>query len=187
MSSSVSKNLLIFTAVSSIWGIIFGLIGPFYVVYVEKLSGGMEKLGIAFSIMIFLQSLTTYFAGHYSDKLGRKPFLIVTAYADAVILLFYTVITQTSHLYILQGLLGVTNGINGTIRTSLLGDLTKKEKRGSMVGRFDAIVSFSSAIGLALSGYLVKFYGLKFLFYVASVVVACSTFLLFFIKESKSE
>lgn len=187
MSSSTSKNLIIITTVSSIWGIIFGLIGPFYVVYVEKLSGGMEKLGIAFSIMIFLQSLTTYFAGHYSDKLGRKPFLIVAAYADAVILLFYTFITKTSHLYILQGLLGITNGINSTIRTSLLGDLTKKEKRGSTVGRFDAIVSFSSAIGLAMSGYLVKFYGLKFLFYIASIVVAFSTVLLFFIKENKDE
>ena len=82
---------MIYTTISSIWGIVFGLIGPFYVVYVEKLSGGMEKLGIAFSIMILLQSLTTYFAGHYSDKLGRKPFLFLTAYADASILLLYTI------------------------------------------------------------------------------------------------
>jgi DHA1 family multidrug resistance protein-like MFS transporter len=174
---------MIYTTISSIWGIVFGLIGPFYVVYVEKLSGGMEKLGIAFSIMILLQSLTTYFAGHYSDKLGRKPFLFLTAYADASILLLYTIISKTHHLYVLQGLLGITNGVSGTIRTSLLGDLTIKEKRGKAVGKFNAIVSFSSAIGLALSGYLVKYYGLKFIFYFASIVVALSTILLFFIKE----
>jgi MFS family permease len=165
------------------WGIVFGFIGPFYVVYVEKISGGMENLGIAFSIMILLQSLTTYYAGRYSDRLGRKPFLLVTAYADAILLFMYTVISKPHHLYILQGFLGITNGIGGTIRMSLLGDLTVKEKRGREVGKFNAIVSFASAVGLAFSGYLVKYYGLKFLFYLASIMVALSTLLLFFIKE----
>lgn len=183
MSSSNTRNLIIYTTVSSMWGIIFGAIGPFYVLFVEKLSGGMEKLGIAFAIMMILQSLSTYLAGHFSDKLGRKPFLLVTAYIDAVVLILFTVISKTSHLYILQGVLGITNGIHGTIKTSLLGDLTVKEKRGGVIGKFNAIVSFSSAIGLAFSGYLVKFYGLKFLFYLAAGVVAVSTVLLFFIKE----
>ncbi|MDH5768647.1 MAG: MFS transporter [Nitrospirota bacterium] len=186
MSSSNAKNLLIFTAISSIWAIVMGFIGPFYVLQIEKLSGGMEKLGIAFSIMVLLQSLTTYFAGRISDKLGRKPFLFLTAYSDATILFLYTVIHETYQLYLLQAMLGITNGVAGTIGTSLLGDLTIKEKRGRSIGKFNAFVSFFAAIGLALSGYLVKFYGLKFLFYLASIVVASSTVLLFFIREEKS-
>jgi len=107
-----------------------GLIGPFYVVQVEKLSGGMEKLGIAFAIMVLLDSLTSYLAGRFSDKLGRKPFLFLIAYLDAAILVGYTLITDTYQLYILQGLFGVTNGIFDTITTALLGDLTQKEERG---------------------------------------------------------
>ena len=184
MSPSSARNLRIFTAVSSVWAIIFGLIGPFYVVYVERLSGGMEKLGIAFSIMVALQSLTSYFAGRFSDKLGRRPFLFITAYADAVILLVYTVIQETYQLYLLQAMLGISNGIVDTISTSLLGDLTVREKRGRAVGKFNAIVGFSSAVGLSLGGYMAKFYGLKSLFYLASIVVALSTILLFFIKEA---
>ena len=185
MSSSSARNLLIFTTVRSIWAIVFGLIGPFYVVYVERLSGGMEKLGIAFSIMILLQSLTSYLAGHFSDRLGRRPFLFVTAYADTIILFLYTIIHQTYQLYLLQAMLGITNGIADTISTSLLGDLTVKEKRGKAIGRFNAIVGLSLAAGLSLGGYMAKFYGLKSLFYLASVVVALSTVLLFFIKEGE--
>ena len=185
MSPSSARNLLIFTTVSSIWAVIFGLIGPFYVVYVATLSGGMEKLGIAFSIMILFQSLTSYLAGHFSDKLGRRPFLFVTAYADTIILFLYTVIHETYQLYLLQGMLGITNGIVDTISTSLLGDLTIKEKRGKAIGKFNAIVGLSSAVGLSLGGYMAKFYGLKSLFYLASLVVALSTVLLFFIKESE--
>ncbi len=185
MSSSSARNLLIFTTVSSIWAIVFGLIGPFYVVHVERLSGGMEKLGIAFSIMVLFQSLASYCAGHFSDRLGRKPFLFLTAYTDAAILFLYTVIEGTYQLYLLQGLLGITNGVADTIRTSLLGDLTIKEKRGKAIGKFSAIVSLSSAAGLSLGGYVVKLYGIKSLFYLASIVVVLSTALLFFIREGK--
>jgi len=183
LSASTSRNLLIFTTVSSIWAIVFGLIGPFYVVHVKDLSGGMEKLGIAFSIMILLQSLTSYFAGYFSDRLGRRPFLFVTSYVDAIILFLYTIINQTYQLYLLQGILGITNGVANTITTSLLGDLTITERRGKAIGKFNAIVGLASAVGLTLGGYLVKFYGIRFLFYVASIVVVLSTILLFFITE----
>ncbi len=183
MSPASDRNLLIFTTVRSVWAVTFGLIGPFYVVYVANLSGGMEKLGVAFSIMVLFQSLTSYLAGRFSDKLGRKPFLIVTAYVDMTILFLYTVIDETHQLYLLQGMLGITNGVIDTISTSLLGDLTVKEKRGKTVGKFNAIVGLSSAIGLSVGGYVVKYYGIKSLFYLASLVVALTTILLFFIKE----
>jgi MFS family permease len=162
-----------------------GFIGPFYVIQVERLSGGMEKLGIAFSIMVFIQSVTTYFIGHFSDKIGRKPFLFLSAYADATVLFLYTVINETYQLYILQALLGITNGIAGTISTSFLGDLTTKEGRGRTVGAFNAVVSLAAAGGLFMSGYMVKTYGLKYLFYLASVCIALSTIFLFFIREEK--
>ena len=84
-------------------------------------------------------------------------------------------------------MLGITNGIAGTIGTSLLGDLTVKEKRGRTVGKFNAIVSIFAATGLALGGFLAKIYGLKSLFYLASIVVASSTILLFFIKEDNQK
>ncbi len=172
-----------FTLASSVWGIVYGLIGPFYAVYVANLSGGMEKLGFAFSIMVLVQAVTSYFVGHYSDRLGRKPFLFVTAYTDAAILFAYTVIDKTYQIYILQALLGVTNAVGATIRESLLGDLTKSEKRGAEVGKFNAFVSVFSAAGLTLGGYVTKFYGLKSIFYLGSVVIVCSTALLFFIHE----
>ncbi|MBM4140733.1 MAG: hypothetical protein FJ242_04440 [Nitrospira sp.] len=60
MSSLSARNLLIFTSVISIWAIVMGFIGPFYVLQVEKLSDGMEKLGIAFSIMVLLQLPKVY-------------------------------------------------------------------------------------------------------------------------------
>lgn len=183
MTTQDERNLRIFTGVSSLWAIVLGFIGPFYVLQVAELSGGMEKLGLAFSITVLFQAATTYIAGHHSDRLGRKPFLIITAYIDATVIFLYTVIHEQYQLYLLQALLGVTNGIVGTVSTSLLGDLTIKEQRGKTVGKFHAIVSVSSAAGLILGGYLAKAYGLQYLFYLASGSIAFSTVLLFFLKE----
>ncbi len=178
-----SRNLFLFTGLSTIWAVIFGLIGPFYVVHVERLTGGMEKLGIAFSIMIFFQSAASYIAGKSSDKLGRKPFLFLIAYADAIIIFLYTIIKGTYQLYMLQGLFGISNGIAQTISTSLLGDITTKHKRGKAVGIFHAIVGVASSIGLVLSGYIAKFYGIKTIFYIASFIMLISTIFLFWIRE----
>lgn len=178
-----SKNLFLFTALSTVWAVTFGLIGPFYVVHVERLSGGMEKLGIAFSIMIFFQSLASYWAGRSSDRLGRKPFLFLIAYVDAVIIFLYTVIKGTYELYLLQGMFGISNGVSHTISTSLLGDITTRKKRGKAIGIFYAIVGVASSLGLVLSGYIAKFYGIKSIFYIASLTLFFSTIFLFWIRE----
>jgi len=181
------RSLKVFTAVSSIWGIVFGLIGPFYAVYIAKISGGMEKLGLAFSIMILVQAFTSYFVGHYSDKLGRKPFLFASAYTDACVLFAYTLVTEAYQIYILQAFLGVTNAVSTTARESLLADLTKRERRGSQIGKYNGMVNVFSAVGMTAGGYLTKYYGLKSIFYFGSVIIILSTILLFFIREPRND
>lgn len=188
MSKTSERNLLLFTTVNSIWAVVMGLIGPFYVVYVEKLAGGgLDRLGTAFGIMVAIQSITTYYAGRFSDRLGRTYFLFVTTYCDASVLFLYTVVTETYQIYILQVLLGITNGVLKTVITTLLGDLTHKERRGAMVGRFNAIVSLASTVGLFAGGHAANIYGLKALFRFAAVCVALSSVFLFFIREDISE
>ena len=181
------NGLLLFTMVNSVWGVVYGMIGPFYAIYVAKVSGGLEKLGFAFSIMILVQAAASYFVGHYSDKLGRKPFLLIAAYMDALILWSYTVVDQTYQIYILQALLGITNAVSLTIRGSLLADLTNMENRGSEIGRFNALVSIFTAGGFTLGGYMAEYYGLKSIFYLSAFVIACSTIPLFFMHEPKGD
>ena len=177
------NSLLAFTLVNSVWGVVYGMIGPFYTLYIADKSGGMEKLGFAFSIMILVQAAASYYVGRYSDRLGRKPFLFAMAYLDAFVLFCYTIVERTYEIYLLQALLGVTNAVSLTVRGSLLADLTKVDSRGSEIGRFNALVSLFTAAGFTAGGYLAKYFGLKSIFYFGAVVIACSTALLFFVRE----
>jgi len=176
-----TKNLFLFTLLNTIWSSVFGLIGPFYVIHFEKLS--FEKLGIAFGIMVFFQAFSSYLAGRFSDRIGRKPFLFLAGYVDSLIIFLYTVIKSNFQLYVLQGIFGITNGIAQTMSTSLLGDITTRERRGRSVGIFNAFVGISSSAGLFLSSYIAELYGIKTIFYIASASMFLSTFLLFGIKE----
>ncbi|MDA8082361.1 MAG: MFS transporter [Nitrospiraceae bacterium] len=177
------SNLLAFTMVNSIWGVVYGMIGPFYAIYVAKISGGLEKVGFSFSIMILVQAASSYYVGRYSDRLGRRPFLFAAAYMDAVILFCYTMADQAYQIYILQGLLGITNAVNMTIRGSLLADITQADSRGLEIGRFNALVSIFTAGGFTLGGFMAKDFGLQSIFYFGAVTIACSTVLLFFVHE----
>ena len=144
----------------------------------------MRNSGFAFSIMILVQAAASYYVGRYSDKLGRKPFLFAAAYMDAVILFCYTIADKTYHIYILQAFLGITNAVSMTIRGSLLADITKIEKRGLEIGRLNALVSIFTACGFTMGGYLAEYFGLKSIFYMGAVIIACSTALLFFMKRA---
>ncbi len=178
-----AKNLHLFSSVNSLWAIISGLVGPFYVVYASEISGGMEKLGLAFCIFLIIQSPATYFAGIYYDRLGKKTLLLAITYVNAAVFVLYPFITEPYQLYVIQGLLGITNGITVTIQTTFLGDVTSKIKRGRSVGRFNATIKISGALGLLLGGYLIEIYGFKSMSYLASTALVVSSIPIYFIRD----
>lgn len=182
-----ARNLRILTAVNSVWSTVMGLIGPFYVLYIKDIAGGLDQLGIAYAILIFTQAVASYYLGRFSDRHGRKALIIASAYCDALILFLFTLIGSPLQLFILQAALGITNAVAGIGKQALLGDLTEKTTRGLEIGKFNAIVGIFSAAGILAGGILAKSYGIKPIFYIASVSVAISATLLFSLREEALE
>src|SRR3989344_8342036 len=62
-----SRTLLTFTS---------GLLGPFWILFIKDFGGNsIEQFGFSLSLAVFASAITSYYAGKYSDKLGRKVFL----------------------------------------------------------------------------------------------------------------
>ena len=70
----MERNYRLYLVASIITSFAGGIFGPFYVLFIRQKGGGIESFGIAMGLLLFFQSLMSYFAGKYSDKLGRKPF-----------------------------------------------------------------------------------------------------------------
>jgi len=163
----------------------WGLIGPFYYLYVNQLGGGsLEQFGIAFGIMYFASALASIIAGKYSDKLGRKPFLIGTSIMYAIIIYGYTMINTDIQLYIAQALIGIVGSIEQTMNASFLGDVTKKSKRGFQIGIVQSLVEMFSGVAIVIGGFLIGATGFKIIFYIVSIIIVMGALILLGLKET---
>ncbi len=177
------NNLTILTISISIYQFASGLIGPFYVLYIQKIGGTIENLGIAFGILAFFSAVTTYLAGRYSDKIGRKPPLIFAGYLIAILFLLYLLVKNVFQLYILQAIFGIVNSVFAVMERILVADITKSETRGMQIGRYDAVVGIFASLALISGGFLIGKFGFEIVFFLFSGLGIISTTILFLIKE----
>ena len=179
-------NYRIFLFSNSLMAFASGLFGPFYIIFLQNFGGSIQQFGFSIGLMALFQSVTSYFAGKYSDKIGRKIFLLLGGFLSAAIIFLYTLITSIMQLYILQVALGITGAMTGTMTAVFLADVTKKVSRGTDIGKYRAIVGIISALSIMGGGYVVGQLGYKAIFYFTAAVTAVSTLLLFYIREKSS-
>ncbi|MBI4896442.1 MAG: MFS transporter [Candidatus Aenigmarchaeota archaeon] len=177
------KNLRLFTISNSFMAFAFGLFGPFYYIFINEMGGTIENFGIAAGLVVLSSAFVSLIAGKYSDKFGRKPFLIIGVYASALIAFLYTVIGSLWQLYLLQIVGGLVISIFETSEASFLGDMTKKESRGADMGKYSAVIGIAEAIAIFAGGFLVGKFGFEVVFYIVSVIFVISTTLLLKLKE----
>lgn len=176
-------NYKIFLVSSSVLGFAFGLFAPFWIVFIQQFGDGIQQFGFSIGLMVLAQSLTSYFSGKFSDKLGRKIFLIIGGVFLALIVFAYTLIESLLQLYVLQVLNGVATAILMTMETTFLGDVTKRKSRGLNVGKYHAIVGIMSAIAMMGGGFVVGEFGFKVIFYIVSGIIFISALVILKIKE----
>jgi len=177
------KNLKIFTLSNSLMAFAFGLFGPFYYIFINEIGGTIENFGIAAGLVVLSSALVSLIAGKYSDKFGRKPFLIFGGYASAVLVFLYTIIGSIWQLYLLQICNGIIVSIFATSEKSFLGDITEKESRGAHIGKYDAYVGIAEAIAIFAGGFLAGEFGFKIVFYIVSVIFVITTTILLRLRE----
>ncbi|MBW2987087.1 MFS transporter [Candidatus Woesearchaeota archaeon] len=178
------RNLRIFTFSNSLIALAFGLFGPFYLIFINNIGGSIENFGIAVGLVVLSGSLTSLIVGRYSDRFGRKPFLIFGGYASALIVLFYIIIGSLWQLYLLQIFSGMIAALFETSESAFLGDITEKEKRGSDIGKYDALVGISEAIAIFLGGFLVSEFGFEIVFFIVALIFVISTTVMFKLREN---
>ncbi|OGI15819.1 hypothetical protein A3K63_00440 [Candidatus Micrarchaeota archaeon RBG_16_49_10] len=183
MEEQGNLNLKAFILSNSIVYFAAGLFGSFYFLFIEKMGGSIENFGISVGLMTIAQASTSYFGGKYSDKFGRKPFLIASGFISALTVFLYTIINSLWQLFALQVLNGIISSIYGTSELSFLGDITEKTTRGLNIGKYNAIVGIFAGLAVILGGFLIGKFGFKLIFYFCSLFYLVGTLLLLRIKE----
>lgn len=177
------KNFKIFTFSRSLIALATGLFGPFYILFINDFGNSIESFGIAVGLMFLAGGLFSLFAGRFSDKIGRKPFLLLGGIATAIIVFLYTVIDANWQLYILQIFNGLFASGFETAEGAYLADITTKKKRGKEIGIYDGTIDIFEGGAIIAGGFLVGRFGFEMVFYIVSVIALISTLSMLRLKE----
>jgi len=180
-----NKNFKLLLTSNSIAYFAFQLIGPFMAIFLNQIGGGIENLGMLYGVSLLFNSVASFYVGKFSDKIGRKPFLVISSILSSVFILGYLYVKNLSQLYVLQAVYGINNAAWSISEQAFLADITKKRTRGKMIGIYNLILGILMSIGLMIGGMLIGKFGFKIIFYSVSILNLISVIFLVMINEKK--
>ncbi|MBN2782839.1 MAG: MFS transporter, partial [Campylobacterales bacterium] len=171
------KKILPFSAVLSLRFFGLFLVLPVVSIYASSMTDNMMLVGIVVGGYALTQAVFQIPFGTLSDKIGRKPTLliglliflvgsIIAAYANDI----YTLMLGR----FLQGA-----GAIGSVITAMISDLVEEEIRSKAMAIMGASIALSFTLAMGLGPVLGAAYGIDTLFIITSFLALLSIILLF--------
>ena len=164
-------------------GLIFPIL-PSLLREVTHTSNVAPYIGIVTAIYAIMQFVFAPILGALSDKLGRRPVLLISLGGAAI---SYILMASASTLWMLligRAIAGFTSA-NMAVATAYITDITPEDKRAGRFGVFNAMFGIGFIIGPVLGGLLGD-YWLRLPFIVAAGLNACNMLLaIFLLPESR--
>jgi DHA1 family tetracycline resistance protein-like MFS transporter len=137
----------------------FGIVIPLFPFYVKSMGGSARTVGVLLGCFSFTQLVATPFLGRLSDRLGRRPVILVSLAGNAASMVLFALATKVSLLPLLFAsriLAGATAG-NLSACQAAIADVTTGEARARGMGRLGAGIGLGLVLGPALGGQLSRF------------------------------
>ncbi len=141
--------LLITIALS---GLGFGLVLPGMPFVAQNLGASPFWAAVLLGLYAWGQLISTFVWGRLSDRIGRKPVLVITNLGTAVAYLLMAFAPNVWVLAAGRALSGLMGGIAPAM--AYVSDVTPPEKRAQGMGWVGAAMSFGFVIGPAIGGVL---------------------------------
>jgi multidrug resistance protein len=147
----------------------FGIVIPVLPLYAEGSRIGATPAQLAWVVGIYslLQLVCSPLFGKWSDRVGRKPVLVVSILGTA---LGFVILGAANTVWMLMLGRIIDGASGGNISTAMacIADVTTKENRSRNMGLVGAAFGLGFMIGPALGGILSKHFGLAMPFYFAA-------------------
>ena len=154
MRRSNRKNVLIlsFTLVVVMLG--FGMVIPIFPFYIEELGAGGSELGLLIAISAMLEFIFAPVWGGVSDRIGRKPVLMLGLVGYGLSSLLMGLSTQLWMLFGSRALSGILSSATQVAALAYVGDSTSAEERGGGMGALGAAMAAGVILGPGFGGWL---------------------------------
>lgn len=137
----------------------FGIVMPLMPFYVKSLGGSAETVGLLLSGFSLLQLLATPYLGRLSDRIGRRPVILVSLAGNALAMVIFAMATHLAILpllFVSRLLAGATAG-NLSACQAAIADVADGEERTRGMGRLGAGIGLGMMLGPWIGGELSHF------------------------------
>ncbi len=147
----------------------FGIVIPVLPLYAEGSRIGATNTQLMWIVGIYslLQLVCSPLFGKWSDRIGRKPVLVVSILGTAVGFVVLGA-ANTVWMLVLGRIIDGASGGNISTAMACIADVTTKENRSRNMGLVGAAFGLGFMIGPAIGGVLSKHFGLAVPFYFAA-------------------
>src|SRR5687767_6221599 len=124
--------------------------------FVRKAGIDHATDGGAFLCENLLRGLAAPLFGALSDRIGRRPLLILSAAATAVVLPCFLLVEGPASLFAWSLALGLTGAVNMPVATAQLLDLAPPERRQAVLALNYTAMSVAYTIAVMPAGYVAE-------------------------------
>ncbi|EJC79887.1 arabinose efflux permease family protein [Rhizobium leguminosarum bv. trifolii WSM2297] len=178
--------IVIFTAIV-LDAVGIGLIFPILPSLLQEITHAENvapTIGTMTALYAVMQFIFAPVLGALSDRLGRRPVLLISLAGAAVNYLFLAFAPNLALLFIGRAIAGLTSA-NIAVATAYITDISPEEKRARRFGLFNAMFGLGFIIGPVLGGVLGD-YWLRLPFIAAAILNGANLLLaLFILPESR--
>src|SRR5512137_48981 len=148
------KNTLIlgFTLLVVMLG--YGMIQPIIPFLITQLGASGRDLGVLSSVYAAMQLVCAPFWGTLSDRIGRKPVLLIGVLGYAITMFIFGLSTRFWMLFVARTFSGVLSSATMPTAMAYLSDNLPEKKRGGAMGQLGASLGLGVVLGPLLGGLL---------------------------------
>ena len=135
----------------------FGMIIPILPLYAKSFQAQEWQIGLLFGCYSFMQFVASPVLGSISDRIGRKPVLLVSLIGSAAGYVVMANAQSLTMLFIARIIAGVCGASVGTA-SAYIADITPPENRSRRMGLIGAAFGVGFVLGPAIGGILSHFW-----------------------------
>jgi DHA1 family multidrug resistance protein-like MFS transporter len=154
MEASNRKNIAILAFALIVVMLGYGMVIPLFPFYIERMGAGGSQLGLLIAISALLELLFGPLWGSLSDRVGRKPILLLGLFGYSLSSLLFGLSTQLWMLFASRALSGVLSSATSSTALAYISDSTVERDRGGGMGMLGAAVGLGLILGPAAGGWL---------------------------------
>lgn len=180
MKTTNRRNLFILAFSLLVVMLGFGMVIPVFPFLIEELGASGSALGLLVATAALTEFLFGPIWGSISDRVGRKPILMIGMFGYALAMFLFGIANQIWMLIAFRALSGVLSSATITTTMAYIGDSTSEKARGGGMGLLGAVAGAGTVIGPGIGGLLAGG-SLKTPFFVSSALALLSVLLVAFL------